>query len=242
MLTPIKIAFGEYMGRFYRSLVPTNAITQEFCERGLAKAIAWAPARMVDSAYEMLQAWQRNDTDSAPTRPPKIPVILVGMARDWLPTGRDFTRQVAEPVKVEIPGDEKGRVFGLKTMAGDIRAQVAFFAHEESTARALAAQLLLFVDGVENRRFNALYEFAGQKLPFPCSLEDPGAPGMLQQVDEKNLTILAVDLTLKATIPIFDAPRPGEENDGLGIPGTDDPAGYPRVSGIDMNSKEAGGN
>lgn len=39
--------------------------------------------------------------------------------------------------------------------------------------------------------------------------------------------ILALDLTLKVEVPLFDAPKPGDPNDGKGIPGTDDPAGYP---------------
>jgi hypothetical protein len=43
------------------------------------------------------------------------------------------------------------------------------------------------------------------------------------------VTILAIDLTLKAEVPLFDAPKEGEYNDGKGVPGTDDPAGYPVV-------------
>ncbi|TCV72461.1 hypothetical protein EDE11_1527 [Methylomonas methanica] len=46
-----------------------------------------------------------------------------------------------------------------------------------------------------------------------------------------------MDITLKAQIPIYDAPKVGEPNDGKGVPGTDDPAGYPVVIRVDFDDK-----
>jgi hypothetical protein len=239
MLKPLKIAFGGYLARYFAAIVPTNDMIAEFAARPIEKAIVWSPGRMVDAAYEMLQMWQRNDTDSAPTQPFRLPVAIAGLAKDAIPSGRDYTRQVAEPQMVMLPNDAKERMFGLRTIATDVRAQVAFFAHEEGTARSLASQLFLFADAVENRRFVATYRFAGQSLDFPVVVEDPGIVGSLQQVEERNLTILSFDLSLHVTIPLFSAPGEGEENDGLGTPGTDDPAGYPKVIEVDVDSNEA---
>ncbi len=80
MLMPIKTGFGGFMAGFFSSLVPTTPAVQLMMDRPLKKAIMWAPSRMVDAAEEMLAAWQKNDTDSATTTPPEMPVILVAMA------------------------------------------------------------------------------------------------------------------------------------------------------------------
>lgn len=226
------------MGRFYAEIQPTNNTLREFADRGLSKSIVWAPSRMIDAAEEMLASWQRNDTDNAPTHPAKLPVIIVALAKDYTPTSREFTRQVADKMLVILPDDEKERAFGLRVMSGDIRAQLAIFAHDEATARSLAAQFLLFIDATENRRFTSQYEFAGQVLEWPVQLESPDAPAMSIATEAKNLTILALDVVLKAQIPLFDAPKAGQPNDGKGTPNTDDPAGYPLVETIDITSNE----
>lgn len=239
MLEPVKASLGIFMGLFYASVVPTTKPLNTFVTRGLAKSIVWAPSRMVDSAEDMLASWQRNDTDSAATTPPNMPVIIVAMARDYTPTGRDYTRQVADSQMVMLPGDPKERVFGVRTMAGDVRAQIAIFAQEEPTARSLAAQFLLFMDATPNRRFTAKYPFAGQALDWPVQIEAPDSPAMSIQAEAHNLTILAIDITLKAEIPLFDAPKVGEPNDGKGTPGDPlDPAGYPLTGEVGVLSRE----
>jgi len=238
MLQPVKIAFGEYLGRYFASLAATTQPLQAYVARPLAKAIAWAPARMVDAADDMLALYMRTDLDNAPTTPPDLPVIIVAMAKDYTPTGRDYTRQVADRQMVILPDDPKDRLFGLRVVAGDVRVQLAIFAMNLPTAQSLAAQFLLFVDEVPNRRFDAEYAFAGVKTKWPVQIESPESPAMSIQTEAKNLTILAIDLTLHASIPLFDAPKSGEPNDGKGTPGTDDPAGYPLVQTITTQGKE----
>lgn len=227
MLEPVKAAFGQFMGRFYAEIVPTTKPLESYVARGLAKSIVWAPSRMIDSAEDMLASWQRNDTDDATTKPANMPVMIVGMARDYTPTGRDYTRQIADAEMVTIPGDVKERAFSLRTIAGDVRAQIAIFAQDEPTARSLAAQFLLFMDATPNRRFTASYRFAGQAMDWPVQVEAPDSPAMSIQTDAKNLTILAVDLMLHAEIPLFNAPAAGQPNDGKGTPGdASDPSGH----------------
>lgn len=94
MLEPVKIAFGHYMGAFYAGIAPTTTGLHEYVARGLAKSIVWAPSRMVDAIEDMLSAWQRNDTDGAPTQPAKMPIIFVAIAKDYTTSGRDYTRQI----------------------------------------------------------------------------------------------------------------------------------------------------
>jgi len=239
MLQPVKIAFGEFLGRYFTSLAATTQPLQSYMTRPLSKAIAWAPARMVDAADDMLALYMRTDLDDAPTTPPDLPVIIAAMAKDYTPTGRDYTRQVADRQPIILPDDPKERLFGLRAVAGDVRVQLAIFAMNVPTAQSLAAQFLLFVDEAPNRRFEAEYAFAGIKTKWPVQIESPDSPAMSIQTEAKNLTILAVDLTLHASIPLFDAPKPGEPNDGKGNPGTDDPAGYPLVQTIATQGKES---
>jgi hypothetical protein len=238
MLQSVKVAFGRYMGHFYESLSPTTKGMQGFVNRGLSKSIVWAPARMVDAVEEMLASWQRNDTDDAPTQPAELPVIIAAMAKDYTPSGRDYTRQITadDGAWVIIPEDVKERAFDVKLIAGDIRTQVAIFAHDEPTAKSLASQLLLFIDAPSNRRFLAKYEFAGLEMDWPVQIESPDPMAQNIDIGTKNMTVLAIDIMLKVSIPIFGAPKEGQPNDGKGIPGDSvDPAGHPVV--VQVNNK-----
>jgi len=236
MLQPVKIALSQFMARYFASLVASTKPLEGYIARPLAKAIAWAPARMIDAAEDMLALWIRTDMDGAPTTPPDLPAIVVAMTKDYTPTGRDYTRQIADRQIVIMPGDAKERRFGLRTVAGDVRVQIVIFAMDEPSAHSLAAQFLLFLDETENRRFQAEYHFAGMPAKWPVQIESPDSPAMSIASEAKNLTILAIDLTLHATIPLFDAPKVGEPNDGKGIPGTQDPAGYPVAQSVNVKS------
>jgi hypothetical protein len=238
MFEPVKVGFGEFMTEFYNSIVPTTKALEEYVLRGVGKSIAWAPSRMVDEVESMLASWQRNDTDSAPTQPAKTPVIIVAMAKDYTPTGRDYTHQVSDSVKAIIPGDTKERLFGLRAIAGDIRVQVAFIAMNEPTAKSLAAQFCLFLDRPHNRNFWARFSFAGVETQWPVEIESQDSPVANAQSQSNNVTLMVCDLTLKAEIPLYDAPKVGEPNDGRGVPGTSDPAGYPVVIEVDFFDKE----
>lgn len=238
MFEPIKAGLGEFMQGFYREVVPTTKPLQEFVARGFPYCVAWAPARMVDKVEDMLSAWQRNDTDQGPTKPTKLPVILVAVAKDYTPTGRDFTTQIADPVDVMIPGDDKARYFQMKLIAGDVRAQLAIIATDEPTAKSLAAQFVLYLDSPSRRSFDARYPFAGMDHEFPVQIEAPDNPAMNIDTGTKNLTVLAVDLTLKCSVPLFITPKEGEPNDGKGVPGTADPAGFPLVGQVDNHPGE----
>jgi hypothetical protein len=236
MFQPIKVALGEYLGAWYAALSATTRGLHEFKQRGFARCFAWCPGRMVDADADMLAAWQRNNTDGPVTLPYRLPVVLVAMAKDYVPAARDYTRQMADRRVVQIPDDPKGRLFGLRVLAADIRTQIGIFAQDEPTARSLAAQFCLFIDSPSARTLFARHPFAGLELEWPVQLETSDAPAMSVAVDAKNLTVLAVDLTLKCHVPLFDHPLDDEPNDGLGTPGNpDDPSGYPALSVVTLN-------
>ena len=238
MFEPVKAGLGRYMGRFYADLIATTRPLEEFVARGVGKSVMWAPARMVDAAEEMLKLYARDDIEPGPTKPFALPIMFVAMAKDYSPSGRDYTRQLADRVDIALPGDAKKRHFKLRSVAADIRAQVVIAAMDEPSARSLAAQFILHLDTTEGRRFKAPFVFAGQTLDWPVVIETPDVQAIAVPSEAKNLTMLAIDLTLRASVPLIDAPKPGDANDGQGVPGTDDPAGYPLVrmiSGIEFS-------
>lgn len=237
MFEPIKIAFSDFMKLYYEQIVPTTPQIKEFINRGVAKAILWAPARMIDQAEDMFAKYLRVDANKElklATNPHDLPVIICAMAKDYTPSGRDYVRQIADAREIILPDDPKERVFKVKTLSGDLRAQIAFFSTQEEIAKSLAAQFLLFLDETFNRRFWAKYTFAGMETKWPVHIEAPDSPAMSIATEAKNLSVLAVDLTLKVTVPLFFAPKEGEPNDGKGVPGTDDPAGYPTMTQISL--------
>lgn len=238
MFQPVKEALGIYMGKYYAGIVPSTKSMHAFVARGLPKSIVWAPSRMVDAVEDMLAAWQREDIDNTPTNPVDMPVVIVAMAEDYVPSGRDFTRQISEEAFFIFPEDTKERAFKVQAIAGDIRAQIVFAAHDEPTAKSLASQLLLYIDVATNRRFDAKYAFAGFDDMWPVQIESTDSPAMAIKTDAKNLTILAVDITLKVSTPLFKAPADNEPNDGKGTIGNaSDPSGYPVVDQVDFDAK-----
>ena len=239
MYEPVKIAFGQYLGHFFSGgIAPTTRYLTEYVRRPLNQAILWAPGRMVDMAEEMLAAWQRDDSRGKPTPGYTMPVILVALAKDATQSGPEFNRSLGTPEYVVLPDDPKDRLFKLRTFAADLRAQLAIAAHDEPTARALASQVLLWLEAFPNRSFRATYRFAGFDLDWPVHVALPDQPAALVPTDAKNLTLLTLDLTLRPTIPLYQAPRPGEPNDGQGDPeNPDDPAGYPFLLEIDQNGE-----
>lgn len=238
MFEPVKAGLGDFMRGFYRSVVPTTTPMREFVARGFPYCVAWAPSRMIDKAEEMLSAWQRNDTQQSDTRPPKMPVVLVAVAKDYTPISGDFGTQISDATEVMIPGDAKGRYFEMRMIMGEVRAQVAVFAQDEPTAKSIAAQFLLYLSSPSNRGFYASFPFAGVDNRFPVQFESRDSPAMNIDTGANNLTVLAIDLTLRCSVPIFNAPAEGESSDGQGVPGTDDPAGYPLVQEVGINDKE----
>ncbi|SEN72056.1 hypothetical protein [Nitrosomonas marina] len=240
MIEPVKKAFGIYLEGFYDNIVPTTKSLQEYVSRGHATSIGWAKDRLVDDAEAIIESYYKNDTQNGPTQPPQLPVIIAAMDKNYTPSGRDYTRQVTadDNLWVILPDDIKKRAFDVKVMAGDIRAQLAIFSHTSDTARSIAAQFLMYADSPLRRRFNASYKFAGHVMDgWPVQIETPNMPASNINTDSKNMTILAIDITLHASIPLFGAPKDGDPNDGKGIPGTDDPAGHPVVVEV-VNKRE----
>lgn len=222
---PLKDGFALYLKRWYDGLYGATNSVQEFIDRGFPHGCQWVPGRMVDSADQMLAAYQKND--NAPQgKNTKLPVVLVGMAKDFSPMSPDWSgRQIGRRLVRIVEG---GSAYGYRQFAHEVRAQVVIMAADVDTAKSLAAQFCLFVEDMENRRFKAVHTFGQYSVAMPTVLETTDITFMAVGTEQKNITILAADLMLKAHIPYFDAPKVGEQNDGT----TNNPPGYPLVSDV----------
>lgn len=234
MLDPIRLGLEGSLSALYGQLVPSTPQLAEFAARGLGQSIVWAPGRMVDQADELLASWRRNDATGQTTRAYELPVMLVAIAPDWTPTDGAFAPAVADAQWVIFREDPKERVFKLRQIQGEIRAQVVVFASNPATAQSLMAQLILWFSQTDGRDFRAVHRFAGFDAAHACKIHPPPDVASKIDVETKIVTALALDLTIQASIPLYSAPAVGEINDGKGDPADPaDPAGYPVVTQID---------
>lgn len=223
---PIKAAFGRYLQAFYDQLVADTPALAEYAARGFSKSAVWAPGRMVDQVEDMLAAWRKNDTSGSARATPYLPILIVAMAKDYVPAPSEFGRPLADAVDVMLPDDAKQRVFRMRAVTADVRCQIAVCAPEDSTARSLAMQLNLFAQALGNRRFFASYRLLGHDEMWPVVIELPDLQAINNPSEVKNMTILTVDIQMRATIPLLSHPKAGAPNDGKGAGTEDDPSGY----------------
>lgn len=222
--TPLEIGLGGYLRGFYDSLVADTPAMREFVARGLAKSIVWVPGRMIDSVEDMLKEWRKNANEDGPGLSPLLPVMMVAMSKDFTPAMPDFALPVGTPLDITIPDDPEQRNYKARLSVNEYRTQIAIIAPEQATGHSLAMQFHLWANGPGGRRFSHVHEFAGMKHTFPAVLENIDMGGINSPTEQKNLTILVVDMNVRASIPLFQAPKASEPNDGKPAP-----AGYPVV-------------
>lgn len=198
------------MVRFFKQVAPMTPALQEFVAREPSHAVAIVPGRMVDAAEDMLTLWQRNEPNAGPSKPHKMPVALVAVARDVNPTQVGRNKEISSPVHVIIPGDDQQRVFELRTQARDYRVQVLFAAHDSDTAESLASQFVLWLGNWRNHVFEVNWKFAGIDSFWPAQLDTADVLPNLIQTDVKSLTMMAVDVSFCTTQPIYRGVGAGE--------------------------------
>ncbi|WP_395601236.1 hypothetical protein AB4P95_29930 (plasmid) [Pseudomonas sp. A1437] len=230
----IKAGFSQYLSRWragvYPDYVDTKAV-QAFLDKPFSQAVIWAAARMVDDAESMLKAYQKND-NGPPGKSTLFPVLLLAMDDNFVGTGADWGGDHIARTMQQI--EEGGSWYGHKQVMQDRRLQMVIIASEAGTAQSLAAQLSSFIKEPSNRYFDAVYEFGQYKVPVPQTLESVRIDWMdVRPEGIKNIKILVADLTLKCSIPYFDAPGEGQPNDGS----TNNPPGYPSMREVAHTDK-----
>lgn len=212
----VKSAIGAWLVRWHGQIAPTLPAVQEFAARPVDKAVVLVPGRMIDAAQDMVNLWTRNDTDKGPSKPPKLPVVLLACARDMMPAGRDWGRDQASELDVVLSGDPQERVFKVRSQLMDQRCQLVVAAHEPDAAKSIAAQFALWAQEYGNKRSSVPWAFAGQQISWGMQLESDDFMAALVPTEAKNLTLLALDFTFKVSIPYYRAPVKPEDFDGKG--------------------------
>lgn len=223
--TPLELGLAAYMGRFKDALVADTPAMEEFVARSLAQSIVWAPGRMIDQVEEMLTEWRKNDNTGSPGLSAMLPVIVLCVSKDFSYAPPEWGLALGSPIDFVIPEDTAGRAFKVRMSANEYRAQAVIFSPEAQTGHSISMQFNLFANGPGNRRFSYVHPFAGFDHTFKAVFENIDLGAIAAPTDVHNLTIDIVDLSIRAMIPIFSAPKPGEPNDGSTVK----PAGYPVV-------------
>ncbi len=226
----IKAGLAEYMARWYAGLYADTPALAEYTARGLGRSVMFAADRMVDAAEDMLASYRKNNNEGSPGANSLFPVVLVGIAKDYMPTGGDWGGQHTQRRLVAITDEVDASCYGYRQSMADLRAQIVIFAADSNTARSIASQLVLFASQNKNRRFTYAHKFGQYELAMPVMIENPDLLFSNIPVGDERCTCFACDLTLKVTIPYLDAPRDGELNDGSGR----NPPGYPLVGQVNV--------
>lgn len=216
LITPVKAATGGWLAEFYAHFVPDTAANVEWAGRGVSKAMAWVPARMVDAVEDMLSTWRNNDNSGKASTSAFIPVVLIAMAGDYTETPSEAGRPVTDKLPIAFPSDAEGRSFRMRLVGGDLRAQVVVVCSDVASAMSIIAQLCLWA--VERPRFRSTYVFDGFASDWPVQVVAADRYAVPSPVGEQ-LSILTVDLTLRASMPLFYGPKNGDVADGLTPPG-----------------------
>lgn len=216
------------MRRWYENaLTGDSPALQSYLERGIERAILWAPDRMVDAAEEMLVMYRQNDNPGPPGKRSLLPIVLLAMAKDYAPTMGDWGGRQVERRLVQLTDEPNASTYGYRQAMGDIRTQVVIIGPESTTARSMAVQFCWYIGNVQNRRFKAPFQWGQYTLEMPVMVETPDIQFMNVATDEQtSASVLVADLALKVTIPYLDAPKIGEPNDGSGR----NPPGYPATT------------
>jgi hypothetical protein len=219
-LLPVREAFSLWLGDFYTGeFQPDTKANEEWRTRGLAKAIAWCPSRMVDSIESMLSSWRTNDNltpleDCKPPTSAYIPVMLLAMSAEYIETPAEAGRTLTDRLPVNIPGDTLNRCFAVSLLQFDLRMQVAVVTTEPITAQSMLAQVALYAK--QRSKITARFEFAGLTTNWPTEILMTDRFAQPVPIGE-HITAMTMDLTLRATVPRFY---------GAGATGTD---GFPVV-------------
>jgi hypothetical protein len=229
LVTPVKAALGEWLTGFYAQFYPDTPAAVEWAARGTVKAMAWAPARMVDAVEDMLASWRKNDNSGGPSTSAYLPVVFIAVASDYTDTPGEAGRPLTDYMPISFDGDALHRSFRARLLNVDLRSQVVIVASDPLTAQSIMGQICMWA--VERRTFKSRYAFAGFTTEWPVQIVGADRMAIPTPVGDQ-ITILSVDLTVRATLPMFYGPANGAPNDG------NTPPGYPVLTSIPVQGHD----
>lgn len=216
LLTPVKAALGEWLTDFHAQFLPDTQANAEWASRAAAKAMAWAPARMVDAVEDMLKSWSKNDNSGGASTSAFLPAIFVATAADYTETPGEAGRPLLDPMPISFPDDPQHRSFRVRVISADLRAQVVVAAGDTLTAMSMLGQLCTWASA--RPTLHAAYVHEGFATAWPVKVVGADRMAVPTPLGEQ-VCILSLDLTLRAGMPLFYGPAAGEPSDGASPPG-----------------------
>ena len=216
LLTPVKAAIGQWLVEFYGQFQPDTPANTEWASRGAVHAMAWAPARMVDHADEMLSNWKRNDNSGKKSTSAYLPVMILAVGAGYAEAPPEVGRSSTDFIPISFPDDTLQRSFRVKVMTLDLRAQIVIMADEPISTASMMAQLSAWVNS--RYKIYAPFVFGDFTTTWPATVILNDKIGVPDEIGEQ-LTVVAMDLTIRATVPLFKGPGPTDRTDGNTPPG-----------------------
>lgn len=224
LITPVKAALGQWMVDFFAQFDPDTPANAEWASRPAAQAMAWAPARMVDSVEEMLSAWKRNDnSNGGGSTSAYLPALFIAVASDYTESPGEAGRPLTDYMPITFEDDAQKRSFRVRMMSVDLRGQVVVVAPEAMSAMSIIGQLCMWC--VARRVIHAPFGFAGFTTNWPATILSADRMAIPTPLGEQ-MSILTLDLTIRASLPLFKGPTGAETTDG------NTPPGYPVVGQV----------
>lgn len=236
LTTPVRAALGRWMVAFRADYQPDTAAAAEWKARSAPTAMAFPPGRMVDAVDAMLDSWRSNDNSGRAGTSAFLPMVFVAVARDYTEAPGEAGRPQLDRIPFVFPDDAKERVFEVRQISADIRAQVVVVASEIVTAGSIMGQLCLWEK--RRRSFRSTFLWSGFESEWPIQVVQADRMAVDSPQGE-HMAVLTLDLTLRAAMPLFYSPTGSEANDGQGTVGSEsDPPGFPVVGQIDVLGHE----
>src|SRR5450830_842080 len=95
MLMPVKMALSKYMTNWYSGLYASTPSLDEFVARGISRSIMYVPGRMLDDAEKMLELYRKASMGLTGANS-LFPIVLIAMAKEWVPVAEAFGHQVGD--------------------------------------------------------------------------------------------------------------------------------------------------
>ncbi|MCU0942964.1 MAG: hypothetical protein MUE35_10495 [Hydrogenophaga sp.] len=216
LTTPVKAAFGEWLCAFYAQFYPDTPAGVEWAARGHVKAMQWAPGRMVDDVESMLSSYKRVDNSGKASTSTFLPAVFAAVAADYTETPGEAGRHPMHWRSVAIPGDTLKRHLQVRVMSADLRAQIVVVASDAPTAMSIIGQLVEWAK--VRRTFHARYHFQTLPSDWPVVVQSEDRMAVPTPIGE-HLSILTLDLKLRAGMPMFRGPTGDDATDGQTPPG-----------------------
>jgi hypothetical protein len=222
-LTPVKAALGRWLVQFHAQFDADTPENFEWAQREPSAAMTHAPARMVDQVESMLSSWRRNDNSGEASTSAYLPVLFAAVAPDYTETPGEHGRPLTDYMPIAFDDDTLKRSFLVRAQHVDLRAQIVVVSASVQSTFSIIGQLCHWA--IESRRTFAPFEFAGFTTQWPVHVL-AGDRMAITMPQGEHISALALDLTLRATLPRFKGPADGEPNDGH------DPPGFPLVQSV----------